>query len=192
MAQGINLLPQIAEDEAKKEVYKRKLNVSSIGALLGVSAILVGIFSYQLFLQTTRSRVEKESQRLEGEIVAQKEKEISQRALVDKLNQIQKTLDEEVPVSSAVANISNLAEESGAVKIENIDVNSDGDVSIGGVANNSASLSKLIKAIISERYTPKFNKVILSNLSNENKSSYKFVIDMTFIPRGLVAKDETF
>ena len=81
MAQSINLLPRVTEAQARKEVYKKKINVTSIAALLAVALVFLGLFAYQLFLQTSRTRVERQSQIKEEEISSQKEKEISQRAI---------------------------------------------------------------------------------------------------------------
>src|SRR3989344_8845931 len=142
MAQGINLLPELTEQEVKKEFYQRKISVVSIAALLCVALILLGIFAYQLFLQTQRSRVEADAKNLEKQILDQQSKEILQRTLTDKLNQIQIILSEVVPVSSAVANISNLARESGGISINSINLKSDGDVSLEGAASNSRVLGR--------------------------------------------------
>lgn len=192
MAQGINLLPELAEAEAKKGIYKRKVNVVSIAALLSVAVILLGLFAGQLFLQTSRTRVESESKNLEDQIASFKSKEIAQRALVDKLDQIDRLLNESIPVSSAVANISTLTKKNGSINLTRLNVKSDGDVQISGTAANSSSLGKFIKALISEQTKKIFDSIDLSDLSKEKETPYNFTIDMDFQLKGLVPKNETF
>lgn len=191
MAQGINLLPEVTEQEVRKDVYKRKLNVVSIAALLAVALILLGIFAYQLSLKTLKTRAERESKNLEEQISFQKEKEIAQRALVDKLDQIDKLLDEAIPVSSAVANVSNLAKGSGRVTITALDVKSDGDVDVSGKASDSNTLGKFFNALISTNIQNIFDEVTLTTLSGERGEPYNFTINMDFKLKGL-KKNETF
>lgn len=188
MAQGINLLPELTEREARKEVYKRKVNIVSIAVLLSVAVILVGLFAYQLFLQTSRSRAERESENLENQILDQKEKEIAQLALVDKLNQIDKLLNEGVPTASAVATVSDLASGSGGVSITSFKIKSDGDVLLAGTARNSRTLEKFFESLISKNIKATFDNIILINLSGERGKPYDFSIDMDFKPKGIIER----
>lgn len=190
MAQEINLLPQLTEKEVSREVYKKKVNVSAIAALLGVVVILLGLFSYQLFLQTSRTRVDREAKNIEDQIQQQQTKEISQRALVDKLNQIEKLLNEAPPVSSAVANVLKLSKE-GNISLSQVSVKSDGDVQVAGTSTTSTLLGKFFKALadVDEKI---FAKINLSNLSKEAGEPYQFTIDMDFQLKGLIPKNEAF
>ena len=188
MAQGINLLPELTEQEVKKEFYRRKISVVSIAALLSVAIVLLGIFAYQLFLQTSRSRVEREAKSIEKQILEQQDKEILQRTLVDKLNQIRVILSEAVPISSAVANISNLARESGGISIKSVDLKSDGDVSLAGAASNSRALGRFFNAVISSETQKIFDQIVLNHLSRDKGSPFNFSINMDFKPRGLIEK----
>ncbi len=185
MAQGINLLPELTEKESRKEVYKRKVNVISIAALLAVALIFLGLFAYQLFLQTSKTRVDRESGNLEEQISLQLPKEVAQRVLVDKLNQIDKLLSEGVPVASAVANVSDLARGSGRISINTLRISSDGDVVVSGTAADSNTLGKFFKTLISTDIRNIFDKVTLSNLSGEKAEPFSFTIEMDFKPKGL-------
>ena len=185
MAQSINLLPKVTEAQARKEVYKKKINVTSISALLAVGLIFLGLFAYQLFLQTSRSRVDRQSQNIEGEISNQREKEISQRALVDKLDQIDSLLSAAIPNASAVANISAIAKKSGDISVDQVSIQADGDITFGGVATNSKKIQKLINELISSEEKGIFGVISLQNLSKEEGEPYKFTIDMDFLLKGL-------
>lgn len=189
MAQSINLLPRITEDQARKEVYKKKINVTSIAALLAVALIFLSLFAYQLFLQTSRSRVDRQSQNIEEEISSQKEKEISQRALIDKLDQIDSLLGSAIPNASAVANISDIAKKSGNISIGNVSIQSDGDVTFGGVATDSKKIEKLIKELISSEERGIFGAITLQNLSREEDEPYNFTINMDFLLKGLKSNE---
>ena len=88
MAQGINLIPKVSKGDSRRIVYKKKINVVAIASLLTVAVIFLALFAYQLFLQTSRNRVESRVMAVRDQIKTQQTKEISQRALVDKLNEI--------------------------------------------------------------------------------------------------------
>lgn len=185
MAQGINLLPEIGEEQKKKINIKRKINVLAITALLAVAIILFGLFSYQLFLQTSRTRIQRESKNLESQILEKSALEISQRSLVDKLNEIDKILSEAIPISSAVANIRSLSQKSAGVTVTSIDVKADGDVTVTLSSGSSTAIETFIETLISEGVKPIFDEATLTNLSREKGDPFSFTIDMDFQPRGL-------
>lgn len=185
MAQGINLLPEITETQSRTEVYKKKVNVVAISALLAVAIIFVGLFAYQLFLQTSRSRVENEAKELQDQILSQQTKEISQRTLVDKIGEIDKLLGEAVPTASAVANITRVAKKSGNVSVVKLVVKDDGDVIFSGRAKTTTSIQKLFQNLIGSGLLATFGDVSLESLSKEEGEPYTFTINMDFKPRGL-------
>ncbi len=185
MAQSINLLPRVTEAQARKEVYKKKINVTSIAALLAVALVFLGLFAYQLYLQTSRTRVERQSQLKEEEISSQRQKEISQRALIDKLDQIDSLLASNIPNASAVANIADIAKKSGNIAIDQVSIQSDGDITFGGIATDSKKIEKLIKELISSEERGIFGAITLQNLSREEDEPYNFTINMDFLLKGL-------
>lgn len=186
MAQGINLLPEQSERESKKEVYKKKINVVAIASLFTVALIFLGLFAYQLFLQSARSRVETQAKDVQDQVTAQKAKEVSQRTLVDKLNQIDSLLDQAVPSAEAVSEIRKLAKKSGNISITVLSVKSDGDLVFGGSTNSTINIQKLFQEIIGSEQIDNFGAITLESLSKEEGQPYLFTLNMDFKPRGLV------
>jgi cell division protein FtsL len=186
MAQGINLLPEITETEARKEVYKKKVNVVAIAALLAVALIFLGLFAYQLFLQTSKSRVEREAKNLEEQILSQKEKEVSQRKLVDKLNQIEVLLSEAVPTASAVANISNVARKASSTSTTSLVVKSDGDVLWGANVKNSKGVGEVFEELEQAEARGVFERMTIESLSKEEDEDFIITVSLDFKPRGVL------
>ena len=185
MAQGINLLPEISDKDTRTEVYKKKVNVIAITSLLAIALIFMGLFAYQLFLQTSRSRVEGESKEKQEQILTQQTKEISQRTLVDKVTEIDKLLGEAVPTASAVATISDVAKRSGDVVVVKLSVKSDGDVIFSGSTSSTLSIQKLFRNLIDTSILSTFANVSLESLSKEEDQPYSFTINLDFLPKGL-------
>ncbi len=184
----INLLPELSQKDVRAEVYKRSASVTSVAALLFVALVLVGLFAYQLFLKTSTSRTESNAKDLQNQILNQKSKEITQRSLVDKLNEIDVLLKGAVPTSSVAASLTKLAKGSGAISLTQLTVKSDGSVAVSGTANGSASLSRFLKTLVSKDLESSFGKVVLDNLSAEKGSPYNFSVNMNFIPVGITEK----
>jgi len=188
MAQGINLLPEISDKDTRTEVYKKKVNVIAITSLLAIALIFMGLFAYQLFLQTSRSRVEGESKEKQEQILTQQTKEISQRTLVDKVTEIDKLLGEAVPTARAVATLSDIAKKSGDVLVVKLSVRSDGDVIFSGTTGSTTSIQKLFRNLIDTGILSTFANVSLESLSKEEDQPYNFTINLDFLPRGLKNK----
>ncbi len=189
MAQGINLLPEITESEARKEVYKKKVNVVAIAALLAVALIFLGLFAYQLFLQTSRSRVEREAKNLEEQILSQKEKEVSQRKLVDKLNQIEVLLSEAVPTASAVANISSVVKKAGDTSTTSLVVKSDGDMLWGANVNNSKGVEAVFTELALAEARGVFERMAIESLSKDENEPFIITVSLDFKPRGVIGDE---
>ena len=185
MAQGINLLPEITESESRGVVYKKKINVVAIASLLAVAVIFLALFAYQLFLQTSRSRIENRAKDVQDQIQTQQTKEISQRTLVDKLTEIDRLLSQAVPSAKAVSEIRKVAKSSGNVSIIRLSIKSDGDLIVGGSTNSSRSIQRLFKGLIDSEALEKFGDVSLESLSKEAGEPFIFTLNMDFKPKGL-------
>ena len=188
MAQGINLIPEVTEGESREIVYKKKINVVAIASLLTVAVVFLALFAYQLFLQTSRSRVESRAADVQDQIQVQQTKEISQRTLVDKLTEIDRLLTQAVPSSKAISEIRKIAKSSGNISIKRLSIKSDGDLVFGGSTDSTLSIQKLFKGLISSDALENFGDVSLESLSKEQGEPFVFTLNMNFIPRGLGGK----
>lgn len=185
MAQGINLIPEVSKGESRRIFYKKKINVVAIASLLTLAVVFLTLFSYQLFLQTSRSRVESRVKTVQDQIQTQQIKEISQRALVDKLNEIDRLLTQAVPSSKAVSEMRKIAKSSGNISIKRLSIKSDGDLVFGGSTNSTLSIQKLFKGLISSDALENFGDVSIESLSKEEGEPFIFTLNMDFKPRGV-------
>ena len=119
------------------------------------------------------------------QIKTQQTKEISQRALVDKLNEIDRLLNQAVPSSEAISEIRKIATRAGNVSIERLSIKSDGDLVFGGSTNSTLSIQKLFKDLINSKSLENFGDVSLESLSKEEGEPFIFTLNMDFKPRGL-------
>src|SRR3989344_5806972 len=142
MAQSINLLPQIAEQEIQRGVYKKKINLVAIASLLFVGVVAVGLFSYQLFLSTQARSIEAKTKEKEAEISKKAETEIQQRALIDKLEAVRSYLEKNKSTAVAFKKIIELAN-TGSITLNKVEVNSSGTITIAGSSPTSTNLGSL-------------------------------------------------
>jgi hypothetical protein len=191
MAAGIELLPEGTEEESKKSVYKRSVNVIAIVALLIVAAVLLGLFGYQMFLSASARSIETKTKDAEQQIVSQSGKEATHRLLVDKLETTSNFLSSQLVHSEGFKEILSILNKSGA-KLTNSEFGSDGVFRIVGKSKNSEVLGKLIGGLINEARVDTFDQVELVDLSKEDSEEdkaepYVFAIDMKFLKKGLMS-----
>ena len=191
MAAGIELLPEGTEEEAKKGVYKRSVNVIAIVSLLIVAAVLFGLFGYQLFLSASARSIETRTKDAEQQILSQSGKEATHRLLVDKLETTSNFLSSQLVYSEGFKEILSILNKSGA-KLTNSEFGSDGVFRIVGKSKNSKVLGKLIGGLINEARAGTFDQVELVDLSKEDSEEdraepYVFTIDMKFLKKGLMS-----
>jgi hypothetical protein len=186
MAEDINLLPQeAAEKETKKGTYNRTVNIAAIVSLLVVAAILLGLFGYQLFLSTTIKRIDSQTKEAEQNILDQSRKEITHRALVEKLEDASKFLSSQLRYSSDYKIIINVLKKSKATLTEG-KLDNDGSFSVTGEAKSSRNLQKFINGLTSTGVNDDLNEVRLVSLTKIPKEPYKFVIDYKVLKKGLL------
>lgn len=191
MAAGIELLPEGTEEEAKKGVYKRSVNVIAIVSLLIVAAVLFGLFGYQMFLSASARSIETKTKDAEQQILSQSGKEATRRLLVDKLETTSNFLSSQLVYSEGFKEILSILNKSGA-KLTNSEFGSDGVFRIIGKSKNSKVLGKLIGGLIDEARVGTFDQVELVDLSKEASEEdkaepYVFTIDMKFLKKGLMS-----
>jgi len=180
MATDINFLPEVVESEVKKGVYKRKVNVLALISLLVVGAILIAFFAYQLslslLLNTTNSRIEKNLDKIKGQI----NKEINHRALVAKLNIAHDFYNSRNNFSDGVDKLRTIVTDSGAT-LKMADFNKEGIMKITLEANNSDIFNKLVTSITDTSLKNIFNNIqIVSLTKSEIDKPYSFTIDFKY------------
>ncbi len=186
MAAGIELLPEVTEEESKKSTYNRSVNVIAIVALLIVAAVLFGLFGYQMFLSTSVRSIETKTKEAEQEILSQSRKEATHRLLVDKLEATSNFLSSQLIYSEGWKEMLKIFRGSGA-QLTDSEFGSDGIFRIIGKSKNSKVLGKLIGGLINEARADTFDQVELVDLSKEDTGEpYVFTIDMKFLKKGLM------
>ena len=192
MAQSINLLPQLAEAEIQKGVYKRKINLVAIGSLLLVLAVTLGLYSWQLFLSTQARRAETQASEKEKEISQKAPLEIKQRTLVDKLEAAKAYLDKNKSTAVAFKEIIDLTN-AGAVSLTKVDVNSAGEINITGNTSGSTQLGVLFDNLTNEGAQVSLSKVVATSVTLSS-GGYQFSIRLNYTKNGILPerlKDES-
>lgn len=185
MAEDINLLPQEAvEKEVKKGSYNRTINIAAIVSLLVVAALLIGLFGYQLLLASFSKRIDSQTQDAEQSILDQSSKEITHRALVEKLDDASKFLASRLPFSDSYTIILDVLKKSGAVLTDG-KLNNDGTFTISGDAKSSENLEKLINSLTDSSVRSAIDDIKLVSLTKIPTEPYKFTIDYKFLKKGL-------
>ena len=184
MAEDINLLPEVTEEQTKKAGGRRNVNVAAISSLLIVAAILLSLFGYELFLSSSAKRVESQTKTAEENIVSQSRKEITHRLLVGKIEAASQFLASELPYSEGYAQVLDIFNKSGAVLTEST-FKSDGALTIIGEAKTSSSLETLINQLTGKEAAKIFDDARLVDLVWDKNNFYKFTIDVKFLKKGI-------
>lgn len=185
---SINLLPQIAEKEIKTGVYKQKVNIFSIAALLVVFAIVAGLFAYQLFLATRSSALDSNTETQRQIIRDNFETEIKQRALVDKLQAVKDQFDKNKSTSAMTQKVLDLLA-TGKISLSKVDVDYSGGVSVSGKSNSSAEVAKFIEATTDDLAKDTIEKVVATSIIFK-EGNYQFTIRFNYTKAGLLVVEE--
>ncbi|MDP2720380.1 MAG: hypothetical protein Q8O75_00255 [bacterium] len=185
MAEDINLLPEVTEEQVKKAGGRRNVNVAAISSLLIVAAILLSLFGYELFLSSSAKRIESQTKAAEENIVSQSRKEITHRLLVGKIEAASQFLASELPYSEGYSQLIEIIKKSGCVLTEST-FKSDGALTIIGEAKTSSNLETLINQLTGKEAAKIFDNARLVDLVWDNKNNfYKFTIDVKFLKKGI-------
>ena len=184
MAQSINLIPQVAEAEIQKGVYKKKINLVAIGSLLIVGAVLIGLFSYQLFLSIQSKNLDALSSEKEKEILEKAPVEIKQRTFIDKLEAIKTYWEKNKSTASAFKKIIDLVN-NGSVTLTKVDVNSAGEVTLAGNSAGSANLGNLFDSLTNSGAQVSLDKVVATNVALAGPV-YQFTIRLNYTKKGIL------
>jgi len=185
MAQEINLVQEIAEEEIKKGVYKKKLNLATLVFVGTVLAIMLLFFVYWLVLAGSASLINSRTRDAESRILQENRKEITRRALVTKLDEANKLLKTSSPYSLSITKLLTLLNNSKATLSESGITGS--EFRLVGSVRNSSGFKRLADDLNSPEMTEVFADVALTSLSSSG-ASYDFVIEARFLPTGLLTE----
>lgn len=181
---GIDLLPEVSGAEIKQNQLQRKINLAAIGSLLVVVAILFGLFGYWLFLISTLRRIDFQTKEAEEKIIADNRKEVTRRALVDKLKEARGYLSSATPYSISYEKLGSALSTAG-VLLKDADFN-DKSLTFTAESPDSVGFGALVDAITSNELSDVFDKLILKTLKKENQERpYSFSVEMEFLRKGI-------
>lgn len=202
-ATGINFLPEVAEKEIQKGVYKRKINVVAVGALLAVGLIIFGLISYQLFLSAQAGQLKKDTTKQEARFTEKRsdgstlaEIEIKNEALIDKLNKAEKFLKEQLPGSVAIgetqtaANTDADAANAPEISLKKLNLTSDGTYLVTGFATNSQVFNTWVTNLTNTNGLEYFAKINMVNFTGAPARGYDFDFNLKFVKRGVYPTEE--
>ena len=186
----INLVPEIAQEEIKKGVYRRKSNIAAIVSLVVIGVIIGSLFAAQLALFVWGNKVESDTKTAEDIILSEKEKYITRNSLVDKLKKAESFLAARVPYSAGFTELAAVLKDTNVV-LKQADFGEDDLVTVSGEAANSTDLDKLISVLVSDKTKKTFGAVQLVSLTGTKENPYTFTVDFRFPPKpGWVPKEE--
>lgn len=184
MESGINLLPEITEKEINSGVYRRKANIVAIGFLVIIGAIVLILISYQVYLRVNASSIEAKSKEAEQRVIENREIEVTNAALKEKLDKIEKFLVSEIPTSTLIDEVSRASRTSSPVSVDGLDADSDGSVIVDGTVISSDVFREWIENLTNTNGQDFFARINLINLTG-SPGSYKFSFRMNFLKKGV-------
>ena len=179
MVKEINLVPEIAEAEIKKGVYKKKSNLAAVISLLFFGGLIALVFALQALLFIWGEKIERDTKGAEELILSQKEKDITRRALVDKLKKAESFLSTRIPYSAGLGELMAVFKDTNVI-LKDASFEEDNVVNISGQAANSADLDKLLNALVGGSAANAFGGLQLVTLSGNKDKPYTFTVDFRF------------
>ena len=193
MAQDINLLPEITEEEVRKSTYTRRVNFVAIASLLVIGTILLAVFGYWLFLAANSERLKVQTKNAEEQILSPSltRKEITRRSLVERLNKAGQFIASVVPYSESIDKIIKFFSASKVSLTEN-EFKDSGDQTLIGEFVSPSHFKTLTDKFISEGETENFDNVTLVSLTKEEldektgkEGNYIFNLGMKYLKKGI-------
>ncbi|HSX57666.1 MAG TPA: hypothetical protein VLE47_00145 [Candidatus Saccharimonadales bacterium] len=182
---GINLLPQITENEIKTGVYKRKINVVAIAVigLIGVIILLILLVRGYLYVQSNLL----ENRRKEAVSSIQKNASVEVKAIAtkEKLDKIYTLLTTTIPSSTLVDQIDKAALTSPTIAVTEVDISANGETFVGGSAKTSDVFKQWVGNLTNKAANDYFDKVNLVSFSGNPTDGYKFSIKLSFLKKGV-------
>lgn len=183
MAKDINLLPKLEVSEIKRSQYQRVGSLFSYGIVGLIVSLLVGLFLYSLFLDSSIKNTNISIENRKKGIEANIEKELKQRALVSKVKLISPLVNANYGYSDVITNIQNIIQTSPSVDPTEVIVQGN-DVSFSARAPGSQPIEAFLATLLNSSFGGKnFSKVVLKSLTrSENLNEYRFSLGMIFSP----------
>lgn len=188
MAQDIDLMPPEASKKEKTTTsINRTVNITAIVSLLIVAAVLMALFGYQLFLASSAQRIDSQTKDAQDQVIAQSSKEITHRALVEKLDDTEKFLNSRLLFASSYKIVLDVLNKSGAVLTEST-LKNDGTFTISGDAKTTKIFNKVVDTLNDEKLNEDLENMKLVTLTKIPKEPYKFTIEYKTLKKGLLEK----
>jgi hypothetical protein len=182
MAEGINLLPEIAEVEVKRGVYRRKINIFALLVLAVLVAILLGFILYWGYLGVRAKTLSDQTTAAEKKISEQTAKEINQRALVGKLDMGKNFLTTALPYSVSMDKIIGIVEGIANLTSNTFDSK---NLEIAGEVSDTTKFSTLVDRLNDPALSGTFGTLVLNSLTKGAADNpYKFDINFKFLKEG--------
>lgn len=182
---GINLLPEMAENEIKSGVYKKKINLFAL-ILLGLVGLgFVGILIFQGALALQAGSIRRRSSDAEIRIQKNQIVEIKALATKEKLDKIEQLLTAAIPSSIFITEISKASATNQPIKVTSLSISQNGEAFVDGIAKDSNVLKQWVDNLtnqVAKEYFAKINSVTLTGNPSEG---YRFSFKMTFLKKGV-------
>jgi Tfp pilus assembly protein PilN len=189
MEGGINLLPQLTEKEIKAGVYRRKINLVALGSVGFIGLVIVALFSYQLFLTVRAGDIENRTQKASEQIRENRETEVLNRSLKQKVEQLQTILTTTIPTSILIKQITEAAAAvPEPLRLTGISMSGKNVVTVEGLAigsQPSENLKAWVNNLTSANGKDYFANVELVSLTGNRIEGYKFNYKMSFLKKGI-------
>lgn len=182
---GINLLPEVAEEEIRSGVYKRKINVAALLIIGLIGAAIVAILLFQGALALQANSIKNQTAAAEDRIRQNQEVEIKARATKEKLDKIEELLNSAIPSSTFVAEVTKASATSNPIKISSINISQNGEAFVDGTAADSEVFKQWVANLTSEESQKYFAKINTTSVTGNPSEGYKFSFKMSFLEKGV-------
>ncbi len=182
---GINLLPEIAENEIKAGVYNRKANKVALGVIAVVGVIVLILILIHGYLFVRANLIKSARAAAEQTIRDNAQIEIKALATKEKLDKIYKLLTTSLPTSSLVNQVDQAAATNPAIVVTGVSISSNGEAFIDGSASSSDVLKQWVTNLTSDAQKDYFDKINLASLSGNPSEGYKFSVKLSFLKKGV-------
>jgi hypothetical protein len=144
IAEGVNLIPTLTEEEAQVEESKRKLNLGSIVSLLLLVIVSIGILGFNIFAKFQLNAAKEELYTLENDALDLSQKILDNKEILERIllyKEIQKTAYSPKEVIEYINDI--ITKSGGHSSIKDFVFGNDLSFEFTGYANNFEEVSKL-------------------------------------------------
>ncbi len=182
---GINLIPELTEKELRNSANKSKANRAAIITLVIIGVIVLALILYRIFLGFQTGSVADQERAAEAKIANYRDVEVSQLTLAQKLTQARTILQQALPGSVALAEVTDAAVKANTIILKHVVLNDSGTLTIDGLAPNSTIFASWIDNLTTGDAAKDFSRINLVSMVR-NELGYNFSMLMEFNERGLL------